>query len=61
MVRHCIVKMTLGPSDDYQQLLGQIAKVYGQSNTRAMQAVNTQLLETYWQIGQYIVEFAISN
>ena len=49
--------MTLGPIDDYQKLLGQIAEVYSKGRTRAMQAVNTQLLETYWQIGQYIVEF----
>ncbi|MEM7793601.1 MAG: DUF1016 N-terminal domain-containing protein [Cyanobacteria bacterium P01_C01_bin.118] len=57
MVMHFTVAMTLGPIDDYQQLLGQIARVYSQGNTRAVQAVNTQLLETYWQIGQYIVEF----
>ncbi|MFG6102049.1 PDDEXK nuclease domain-containing protein [Leptothoe sp. EHU-05/26/07-4] len=49
--------MTLEPQDNYQRLLGQIAEVYGQGRTQAVRAVNTQLLETYWQIGQYIVEF----
>ena len=56
-IKACGAVMTLGPLDDYQRLLGQIAEVYGQGRTRAMQAVNTQLLETYWQIGRYIVEF----
>lgn len=49
--------MTLEPLDTYQRLLGQITEVYDQGRSRAMQTVNTQLLETYWKIGQYIVEF----
>lgn len=49
--------MTLGPLDEYQRLLGQIADAYTQGRTQAMRAVNTQLIETYWQIGQNIVEF----
>jgi predicted nuclease of restriction endonuclease-like (RecB) superfamily len=42
---------------EYQQLLGQIAHDYQQGQVRAVQAVNTQLIETYWQVGQRIVEF----
>ena len=49
--------MTLSSRDEYQRLLGQISEAYSQGRTQAMQAVNIQLLETYWQIGQYIVEF----
>jgi hypothetical protein len=49
--------MTLSPRDEYQRLLGQISDAYSQGRTQAMWAVNTQLLETYWQIGRYIVEF----
>ena len=49
--------MALSPVDGYQQLLENIPAAYGRGRSRAMQAVNTQLLETYWQIGQYIVEF----
>ena len=49
--------MTLSPRDEYQRLLGQISDAYSQGRTQAMRAVNIQLLETYWQIGQYIVEF----
>jgi hypothetical protein len=41
----------------YQQLLGQIAHDYQQGQVRAVQAVNAQLIKTYWQVGQRIVEF----
>lgn len=41
----------------YQSLIATIANTYGQAQLRAVQAVNVQLLETYWQIGQHIVEF----
>jgi predicted nuclease of restriction endonuclease-like (RecB) superfamily len=47
----------LGARTEYQQLLGQIAHDYQQGQVRAVQAVNTQLIETYWQVGQRIVEF----
>lgn len=42
---------------EYQNLLGRIANVYTQGRIRAHQAVNTELIETNWQIGQHIVEF----
>lgn len=41
----------------YQSLIDTIANTYGKGRLRAVQAVNAQLLETYWQIGQHIVEF----
>jgi hypothetical protein len=41
----------------YQQLLRQISETYADGQRKAAQSVNTHLLETYWQIGQYIVEF----
>lgn len=49
--------MALTPMDGYQQLVGQIAEVCGKGRIRAVRAVNSELLETYWQVGQYIVEF----
>jgi predicted nuclease of restriction endonuclease-like (RecB) superfamily len=49
--------MELIPKNDYQSLLSQIAETYQQGQQRAVLAVNTHLVETYWQIGQYIVEF----
>ena len=41
----------------YQSLLQRISDTYAGGQQRAAQAVNTHLLETYWRIGQYIVEF----
>lgn len=42
---------------DYIQLVSQISDVYIQGRQKAVLAVNTNMLETYWHIGQYIVEF----
>lgn len=49
--------MSLVSDDQYQQLLEQISHTYTQGCIGAMQAVNTHLIETYWQVGQHIVEF----
>ncbi|HEY5463043.1 MAG TPA: PDDEXK nuclease domain-containing protein [Hanamia sp.] len=45
------------PQPEYQQLLGKISATYTTGQIKATQTVNTQLLETYWQIGRHIVEF----
>jgi len=45
------------PQPDYQHLIIKISDTYVSGQVRATQAVNIQLLETYWQIGQHIVEF----
>lgn len=42
---------------EYRHLLVKISDTYVSGQLKATQAVNTQLLETYWQIGQHIVEF----
>ena len=42
---------------EYEQLLGKISITYTTGQVKATQAVNTELLETYWQIGRHIVEF----
>ena len=47
----------LTADDGYQSLLGKISDVYTTGQTRATQAVNTHITETYWQIGRDIVEF----
>ena len=44
-------------SGDYENLLHRLSDTYLQGRQRAVQAVNSHLIETYWQIGQYIVEF----
>ncbi|MDR1889314.1 MAG: PDDEXK nuclease domain-containing protein, partial [Zoogloeaceae bacterium] len=47
----------LAHSAMYQDLLEQISRTYVAGRSTALQAVNTQLLQTYWQVGQQIVEF----
>lgn len=41
----------------YQDLITLIANCLTQGRLQAAQQVNTTLLETYWQIGRYIIEF----
>ncbi|WP_295607721.1 DUF1016 N-terminal domain-containing protein [uncultured Lamprocystis sp.] len=45
----------LTTADGYRDLLDQISQTYTQGRVRAMQAVNAQLVETYWQVGRHIV------
>jgi hypothetical protein len=49
--------MALTTNDGYQQLLATISDTYTQGQTRAAQAVNVHLVETYWQMGRHIVDF----
>ncbi|MDI9365625.1 MAG: PDDEXK nuclease domain-containing protein [Flavobacterium sp.] len=42
---------------DYQSLLKQIGNRYEQGRANIAAYVNTEIVNTYWQIGQYIVEF----
>ena len=49
--------MELTKTHDYQNLLEQISETYTQGRIGAMQAVNSHLTETYWQVGRHIVEF----
>jgi predicted nuclease of restriction endonuclease-like (RecB) superfamily len=49
--------MALDLVDDYQALLSQISTTYTQGRLRATQAVNQELVQTYWTMGQYIIEF----
>ncbi len=47
----------LNINNNYSRLVSQIAEIYKQGQHNATIAVNTALVETYWQIGKYIVEF----
>ncbi|MEO8772007.1 MAG: PDDEXK nuclease domain-containing protein [Ferruginibacter sp.] len=47
----------LSKPSDYQMLIDKISVSYSHGQRVAIQSVNVQLLETYWQIGQYIIEF----
>ncbi|MDQ6976444.1 MAG: PDDEXK nuclease domain-containing protein [Mariprofundaceae bacterium] len=45
------------PENQYENLLSSISKTYLGGQQKAVTAVNAHLVETYWKIGQYIVEF----
>lgn len=49
----------LAPVTDaaYLGLLHQISDTYTQGRLQAVQAVNTHITQTYWQVGRQIVEF----
>ena len=42
---------------DYQQLVSKISDTFTQGQKQATLAVNSHLVMTYWQVGQYIVEY----
>jgi predicted nuclease of restriction endonuclease-like (RecB) superfamily len=50
-------QITIQNGNHYNALIGQIAGLLQQGRQRAAYAVNTVLVQTYWQIGKYIVEF----
>jgi predicted nuclease of restriction endonuclease-like (RecB) superfamily len=41
----------------YQNLVSQISETYSNGYRRAVAAVNSNMIETYWKIGEQIVEF----
>src|SRR5271155_1032667 len=41
----------------YEGLLGSISSSYISAQTRAIKAINSSLLDAYWEIGKYIIEF----
>lgn len=44
-------------NNKYQNLIHQIGELFQSGRQRAIQSVNTVLVQTYWEIGRYIVEF----
>lgn len=42
---------------NYQSLISHISDTFTQGHKKAVMAVNSNMVETYWKIGQYIVEF----
>ena len=44
-------------NDSYLHLVNSITKTYISGQQNAVTSVNTYLVNTYWQIGKYIVEF----
>ena len=49
--------MELTTGKGYRDLLQQISDTYTQGRNQAVQAVNTHITQTYWQVGRQIVEF----
>ncbi len=49
--------MELSTDKGYPDLLQQISDTYTQGRIQAVQAVNTHITQTYWQVGRQIVEF----
>jgi len=47
----------VSPNSNYQNLVNQISETYTNGYTKAVAAVNSNMVETNWKIGQYIVEF----
>ena len=44
-------------SNNYQNLVSQISETYSMGHQKAVMAVNSNMVETNWKIGQYIIEF----
>lgn len=51
------MKELIKPDNNYQGLITQISETYRQGQQSATIAVNSHLVNTYWKIGQDIVEF----
>ena len=41
----------------YQKLIDNITTLWGEAKSKAITAVNTELLDANWQTGKYIVEY----
>jgi len=44
-------------SGGYQNLVSQISETYSNGYQKTVAAVNSNMIETYWKIGEHIVEF----
>ena len=50
-------ELTENQNVNYRQLVSQISDTFVSGQKRAVLAVNSHLVETYWKIGEYIVEY----
>ena len=57
MSKDLIIQNTSIVADDYNQLIDNIYSLWATAKEKAINAVNTELLEANWQTGKYIVEF----
>lgn len=49
--------LELRKNNDYQQLIDKIGDTYQSAKSKVVSAVNTEMLNAYWQIGRDIIEF----
>ncbi len=49
--------LTINNNPEYDQLLLNIGETLEQGRRRAVAAVNTATVQTYWEIGRQIVEY----
>lgn len=45
------------PSNNYSKLVSKISETYVEGKQKAIAAVNQQITDTYWKVGEHIVEF----
>lgn len=45
------------PANNYNKLVSQISETYVKGKQKAVAAVNRQITETYWKVGEQIIEF----
>ena len=57
MSKDLIIQNMAVANDDYNQLIDNISSLWVTAKEKAINAVNTELLEANWQTGKYIVEF----
>ena len=57
MSKDLIIQNKAVATDDYNQLIDNISSLWVTAKEKAINAVNTELLEANWQTGKYIVEF----
>ena len=51
------IEIAQAQSNGYKNLVTQIGSLLVESRKQVFQAVNTTLVNTYWQIGRHIVEY----
>ena len=57
MSKDLIMQKTTIATDDYNRLIDNISSLWSTAKEKAINAVNTELLEANWQTGKCIVEF----
>ena len=50
-------KENIQPINNYNKLVSQISETYVEGRQKAVAVVSRQITETYWKVGEQIVEF----